>query len=91
MSGSVGSKEQRSNAFHEVCRDPDSSRGKFRYQAWVRNLEPGAAYAFRIRAFNGFGPGPYTWETFTTRPRRPNAPVLVRAATASLHLFRALL
>lgn len=52
----------------------------------MHELEPGARYTFRIRAFNGFGPGPFTWATFSTRPRRPNTPVLAARAPTSVTL-----
>ena len=77
MSGPQGSREQRENTFTEIWRDPNSAQDKFEYQYKVPNLQPGTSYFFRIRAFNGFGPGPYNWEKFTTRPSRPNQPVVV--------------
>jgi Ca2+-binding EF-hand superfamily protein len=77
MSGPQGSREQRENNFTEIWRDPKSSQLPFKYQYEVPNLQPGTSYFFRIRAFNGFGPGPYNWEKFTTRPSRPNKPVVV--------------
>jgi len=86
MSGPRGSKEQRENVFQEICRDPDCAKGTFRYQTWVRNLEPGTSYTFRVRAFNGFGPGPYSWESFTTRPRRPNRPLVASKTQNSVSL-----
>jgi len=86
MSGSRGSREQRENVFHEIFRDPDSAKGKFRYMTWIRDLQPGTSYAFRIRAFNGFGPGPYNWEVFTTRPRRPNKPSVLNRSPTSVTL-----
>ena len=85
-SGPRGSREQRENIFTEIFRDPDSARGAFRYQTWVRNLQPGTSYSFRIRAFNGFGPGPYSWEVFTTRPQRPNRPLPVTRSPTSVTL-----
>lgn len=75
MSGPQGSKEQRENVFTEVRRDPEEANRQFEYKFWFRNLKPGTSYTFRIRAFNGYGPGPYNWENFTTRPARPMQPV----------------
>lgn len=86
MSGPRGSKEQRENIFTEICRDPDCARDSFRYMTWVRGLQPGTSYSFRVRAFNGFGPGPYNWEMFTTRPRRPPRPLVLARTPTSVTL-----
>mmetsp|Transcript_30011 Transcript_30011/g.38741 ORF Transcript_30011/g.38741 Transcript_30011/m.38741 type:complete len:1575 (+) Transcript_30011:1304-6028(+) len=86
MSGPRGSKEQRENQFREVFRDPDSVRSPFGYSTWIHDLEPGTTYSLRIRAFNGFGPGPYTWKTFTTRPRCPNRPMMTARSPSSITL-----
>lgn len=49
-------------------------------QFWVRGLCPSTRYGFRVRAFNGFGPGAYAHGCFATRPSRPQAPVAVKLA-----------
>jgi len=77
MSGAKGSRTQRNNIFREVFRDPPNPDKPFRYRVWIKNLDPGTSYTFRIRAFNGFGPGPFTWQTFTTQPARPKQPWVV--------------
>lgn len=86
MSGPQGSKEQRENMFREIYRDPPVATESFHYRTWVRGLRPGRSYSFRIRAFNGFGPGPYNWEVFTTRPAQPERPKVVGRAPRSVTL-----
>ena len=39
--------------------EPDSD---FTFAHLLRDLQPGTSYAFRIRAFNGYGPGEYTYK-----------------------------
>lgn len=53
---------------------------KFPTQFWVRGLCPSTRYGFRVRAFNGFGPGAYAHGCFATRPSKPLAPVAVKLA-----------
>lgn len=55
-------------------------------QFWVRGLSPNTRYGFRVRAFNGFGPGVYAHGCFATRPARPAAPVAVKLAPTEVTL-----
>ena len=55
-------------------------------QFWVRALAPNTRYGFRVRAFNGFGPGVYAHQCFATRPARPAVPVAVRIAPTEVLL-----
>ena len=81
MSGALGSKEQQNNEFKEIFRDPPDANSEAEFSFWVDRLQPNTTYSFRIRAFNGFGPGPYIRKDFTTQPAAPPTPVLVKAAT----------
>ena len=40
----------------------------------MKGLQPGTSYAFRVRAFNGYGPGEFTYKVLTTRPAKPARP-----------------
>lgn len=86
MSGAQGSREQRENTFTECFRDPVTARDEFTYEQWIEGLKPGTSYTFRIRAFNGFGPGPFNWEVFTTRPAKPNLPMRLASSPNSVTL-----
>lgn len=55
-------------------------------QFWVQGLTPNTRYGFRVRAFNGFGPGVYAHGCFATRPARSATPILVRAAPTEVLL-----
>lgn len=79
FSGALGSRAQRENNFTEIVCDPPSAKhDSFAFQHVVSGLEPNTTYVFRARAFNTFGPGPYTWRRLTTPPERPMAPVPVK-------------
>ncbi len=84
MSGALGSKEHVNNEFREILRDPPNADSSPKFQHFVDDLEPNTTYTFRIRAFNGFGGGPYIRKEFTTQPVAPATPVLVRASTNSV-------
>ena len=62
------------SSYTEICRDPPDASSEFNYAFWAKGLLPGATYSFRIRAFNGYGPGEYTYKSFTTRPSAPAQP-----------------
>jgi Ca2+-binding EF-hand superfamily protein len=81
MSGPLGSKEQLNNDYREIFRDPPDADHEAQFQHWVAtHLTPNTTYSFRIRAFNGFGGGPYVRKDFTTQPVAPPTPVLVKAS-----------
>ena len=87
FSGALGSRAQRENAFSEIARDPPTARDdSFSFQHVVSGLTPDTTYVFRLRAFNGVGPGPYVWRRFSTPPARPIAPVPVRVGARAVVL-----
>mgnify|MGYP006089372395 CR=1 FL=1 len=86
LSGPLGSKAQQNNEFSEIFRDPPDADHDGRFNYFVESLEPNTTYTFRLRAFNGFGAGPYTRGEFTTRPSAPACPVLVRSGTNTVTL-----
>lgn len=87
FSGALGSRTQRENAFSEIARDPPTARDdSFSFQHVVSGLTPDTTYVFRLRAFNGVGPGPYVWRRFSTPPARPIAPVPVRVGARAVVL-----
>ncbi|CAM9234202.1 unnamed protein product, partial [Chrysoparadoxa australica] len=86
MSGPQGSKAFKQGLFKEICRDPPDADGEPEYQIWVPDLQPNTTYDFRIRAFNGFGPGAYTHKAFTTRPNMPPTPVVTRVTPTEASL-----
>ena len=75
-SGQVGTGKAE-GTFTEVCRDPPDASSDFEYKFWLKGLVPGATYNFRMRAFNGYGPGEYTYKAFTTRPIAPTTPRVI--------------
>ena len=74
--------------YKEIFRDPEdaSPNSLFKYFRLINGLLPGTSYAFRIRSFNGFGPGEYTYKIFTTRPAAPNCPVILTLTSESVKL-----
>ncbi|CAN0336009.1 unnamed protein product, partial [Hapterophycus canaliculatus] len=86
MSGPEGGKAFCQGVYREICRDPPDADGDPQYQVWVRGLCPNTRYAFRVRAFNGFGPGAYAHGCFATRPSQPAAPVVVKVAPTEVTL-----
>ncbi|CAM9655225.1 unnamed protein product, partial [Discosporangium mesarthrocarpum] len=75
MSAPGDGKAFRQGAYREVFRDPPNADGEPQYQLWVEGLKPNTPYRFRLRGFNGFGPGPYAHTTVATRPAAPHPPV----------------
>ncbi|CAM9695621.1 unnamed protein product [Scytosiphon promiscuus] len=86
MSGPEGGKAFCQGSYREICRDPPDADGEPQYQVWVRGLCPNTRYAFRLRAFNGFGSGAYAHGCFATRPTKPAAPVAVKLAPSEVTL-----
>lgn len=85
--------------YQEVYRDPTTADPneqfyfgfKFpqdaeRFGLKLDRLQPGTSHQFRIRAFNGFGPGDYTYKIFTTRTDAPPAPRIQKVSSDSVTL-----
>jgi Ca2+-binding EF-hand superfamily protein len=74
--------------YKEIFRDPEdaSPDSEFRYARLIEGLIPGTSYAFRLRGFNGFGPGEYTYKVFTTRPAAPSCPRITSIASDAVTL-----
>lgn len=86
--GPVLSKTESKVKYVEICRDPeDSEFGKsFNLGFLHENLKPGVLYRYRIRAFNGFGSGDYTYKTFMTLPPTPLPPRVIKISHDSVTL-----
>lgn len=78
----------RSLKYKEIFRDPEdaSPDSEFRYARLIEGLIPGTSYAFRLRGFNGFGPGEYTYKVFTTRPAVPSCPRITSISSDAVTL-----
>lgn len=79
--------------YEEICRDPADAKPDatfmcgFLMREWNGSpLQPGVSYAFRVRGFNGFGPGSYTYAIFTTLPAVPPAPRTTALSSTSVTL-----
>ena len=74
--------------YKEIFRDPEDAGpdSVFKYSRLIEGLLPGTSYAFRVRSFNGFGPGEYTYKVFTTRPAAPSCPVILMISSESVKL-----
>ena len=74
--------------YKEIFRDPEDAgpESVFKYSRLIEGLLPGTSYAFRVRSFNGFGPGEYTYKVFTTRPAAPSCPVILSISSESVKL-----
>lgn len=74
--------------YKEIFRDPEdaSPESEFRYARLIEGLLPGTSYAFRVRGFNGFGPGEYAYKIFTTRPAAPCCPRITCTASDAVTL-----
>ena len=77
-----------SDRYKEIYRDPeDASPGKsFVGNLLKGSLQPGTSYLFRIRAFNGFGHGEYTYKVLTTTPSQPLCPRITSVSSDSVTL-----
>lgn len=85
-SGPTG--QAKEGKYTEVFRDPPSADPScsFGLTYTMRNLQPGTSYQFRIRGFNGFGPGDYTYRIFTTRTDAPPPPRILKLSSDSVTL-----
>jgi hypothetical protein len=74
--------------YTEVYRDPEDAdiESSFQMRYFLKNLQPGCSYAFRIRAINGFGPGPFAYKVCTTRPAKTAIPKAITVAHDSVTL-----
>ena len=66
-----------------VDAEPDSD---FTFAHLLTDLQPGTSYAFRIRAFNGYGPGEYTYKVLSTRPAKVRRPKVTCVTNDSVTL-----
>lgn len=89
----------RETVYREAYRDPTTAdvneeimggctfpQDAFRFGLKLDRLLPGTSYQFRIRAFNGFGPGDYSYKVFTTRTEAPPAPRIQKISNESVTL-----
>jgi len=85
-SGPTG--QAKEGKYTEVFRDPPNAdpSSKFSLTYTLRNLQPGTSYQFRIRGFNGFGPGDYKYRIFTTRTDAPPPPRILKLSSDSVTL-----
>lgn len=86
--GVVGAQKTSDVKYNEIFRDPEDANpnNEFLFSYTMRNLTPGASYRFRIRAFNGFGAGEYTYKTFTTVTAAPTKPRVIKTCSDSVAL-----
>jgi Ca2+-binding EF-hand superfamily protein len=86
--GVVGANKATDVKYTEIFRDPPDAdpNHSFEFSYTMRNLTPGASYRFRIRAFNGFGPGDYSYKTLTTVTSAPAQPRVIKVASDSAWL-----
>lgn len=77
-----------SGTFVEIFRDPKdaSPDTQMSLSYLLENLAPGTTYQFRIRGFNGFGPGTFTYKAFTTLPKAPPTPKVSKCFPNSVTL-----
>jgi Ca2+-binding EF-hand superfamily protein len=62
--------------YREILRDPPDAHpdSRFQFNHRMDNLLPSTSYLFRIRGFNGYGPGDFLYKVFTTVPAAPAVP-----------------
>jgi Ca2+-binding EF-hand superfamily protein len=78
----------RSESYQECCRDPSSAAPNATFDCSFRQsgLAPGVTYAFRMRAYNGYGPGQFVYKTFTTLTAPPPKPRVMKITYDSVTL-----
>ena len=81
----------RNDRYIEIKRDPSDARPESKiefnciFSSWNdAPLVAGTTYNFRIRGFNGFGPGDYTYKSFTTLPAAPPTPRVTKLSSDSV-------
>lgn len=86
--GVVGNSKSNDVKYVEIFRDPEDANPStpFACNYCMRDLTPGASYRFRLRAFNGFGAGEYTYKTFTTLTAAPATPRVIKTCSDSVTL-----
>ncbi len=74
--------------YREIYRDPPDADpdNTFSFTFTRKDLQPGIEYRFRIRAFNGYGPGTYSYKTFTTVTLAPLQPKVTKVCSESATL-----
>ena len=88
FAGAVGGTPAKALEYREIFRDPvdASPESNFELSTLVDKLEPGKAYYFRIRGFNGFGPGDFCYKEFCTRPGAPAVPRVIKCSSGAVTL-----
>lgn len=84
--GPVTSSKTGDVKYTEIFRDPSDAKEDFAFNFRLSGLLPGVSYRFRIRAFNGFGAGEYTYKTFTTITSAPVQPRVIKVTSDSVSL-----
>jgi Ca2+-binding EF-hand superfamily protein len=82
--GVEGSKSHKNGEWREVYRDPPSAEDESTSGHTIANLQPNTSYSYRLRAFNGHGPSPFTHANFRTAPSRPPEPKLLKASPTTV-------
>ena len=74
--------------YREIYRDPPDADpdNTFSFTFTKKDLQPGIEYRFRIRAFNGYGPGSYSYKTFTTVTLAPLQPKVTKVSSEGITL-----
>ena len=69
--------------FIEIAKDPPGPEQEGRFKFTVPGLRPSTRYHFRLTAFNGFGASAPVYRAFTTVPKQPPPPVVLRSAVVN--------
>jgi Ca2+-binding EF-hand superfamily protein len=87
-SGPITMTSKGDRKYSEVYRDPVDAGldSEFTLSFPMHDLTQGVSYGFRIRAFNGFGPGPFAYGVFTCRPGAPARPKIIKVSSSSVTL-----